>query len=149
MPFYQMLDDHIVENSCVTRPCVTTTSGTNQKREKVHTHDLQIDEIHRNLRVSWRPYFFCLSLGDCSSIVKAMMWKRRRDKVDELNAHHETGELADTNCGAILGDLVATRSWTTVLIAILLASIFLKAAIGLGGYSGTFVFYQADSCYYC
>ena len=49
----------------------------------------------------------------------------------------ETGGLADTNCGILIRDIVATRSWITVLIAILLASLFFRAAVGLGGYSGT------------
>lgn len=65
------------------------------------------------------------------------MSKKRREKADELNAPRETGGLADTNCGAILGDLVATRSWAVVIVAILLASMFLRVAVGLGGYSGT------------
>jgi len=47
------------------------------------------------------------------------------------------GGLADTNCGIVLDSLVATRPWTAVVSAILLMSLFLKAAIGLGGYSGT------------
>lgn len=64
------------------------------------------------------------------------MWKRRRDKGDESSIHQETGGLVDTHCGAILRHLVATRSWAVVISTVVLASIFLKAAIGLGGYSG-------------
>jgi hypothetical protein len=48
----------------------------------------------------------------------------------------ETGGLADTNCGVLLRDIVATRSWIIVISAILIASFFFRAAIGLGGYSG-------------
>ena len=65
------------------------------------------------------------------------MSKKRREKGEELNVQKGTGGLADTNCGFILQDFVATRSWGIVIVAILLASVFLKVAIGLGGYSGT------------
>jgi len=68
------------------------------------------------------------------------MSKKRRDKVDELN---QTGGLANTNCGIILSDIVATRSWTVVIIAILLMAMFFRAAIGLGGYSGTPITFQS------
>ena len=48
----------------------------------------------------------------------------------------EIGGLADTNCGILIREIVATRSWIAVLSAILLASLFFRAAVGLGGYSG-------------
>ena len=64
------------------------------------------------------------------------MSKKRREKGDELNGPRETGGLAETNCGLILGDLIVTRSWTVVVVAILLLSMFIRVAIGLGGYSG-------------
>ena len=64
------------------------------------------------------------------------MSKKRREKGDELNATRDVGGLADTNCGIILGDIVASRSWTVVICVILLMSLFQRAAIGLGGYSG-------------
>lgn len=65
------------------------------------------------------------------------MSKKRRERGDEVTAVRETGGLTDTNCGIILADIVATRSWTSVITIILLVGIFVRAAVGLGGYSGT------------
>lgn len=65
-----------------------------------------------------------------------MSKKRRERGGDEANGPREMGGLADTNCGIILGDLVAARSWTVVIAIILLMGIFVRAAVGLGGYSG-------------
>jgi hypothetical protein len=65
------------------------------------------------------------------------MAKKGRDKGSRPSTPSAAGGLADTNCGIVLDNLVATRSWTAVVAAILLLSLFLKAAIGLGGYSGT------------
>lgn len=65
------------------------------------------------------------------------MSKKKRDKGDDIVVPREKGGLADTNCGLILDDIVRTRSWPVVILAILLASIFARAAIGLGGFSGT------------
>ena len=65
------------------------------------------------------------------------MSKKRREKGDELNGSRETGGLAETNCGLILGDLVVTRSWAVVITAILLLCLFIRVAVGLGGYSGS------------
>jgi len=65
------------------------------------------------------------------------MSKRRvSDRVDE-NEPRPTGGLAETNCGILLGEIVASRSWTAVVAIIVLVSIFVRAAVGLGGYSGT------------
>ena len=60
-----------------------------------------------------------------------------RKRVDDANTPRETGGLADTNCGIILADVVATRSWSAVIAMILLVGLFVRAAVGLGGYSGT------------
>jgi hypothetical protein len=65
------------------------------------------------------------------------MSKKKREGSADGGLPRETGGLADANCGIILSDIVSTRSWTVVIIAILLASIFLRTAVGLGGYSGT------------
>jgi hypothetical protein len=65
------------------------------------------------------------------------MAKKKRDKPDETNPSRETGGLADTNAGLVLSELVATRSRTIVVVAILLAAMFMRAVVGLGGYSGT------------
>ena len=67
------------------------------------------------------------------------MLKRKATDGPNLDVKPETGGLADTNCGLLLRDIVARRSWTVVIIAILLASMFFRAAIGLGGYSGTLI----------
>lgn len=64
------------------------------------------------------------------------MSKRKGDKGDESSILRDTGGLADTNCGLVLRDIVKTRSWTIVIVVILLMGIFLRAAVGLGGYSG-------------
>jgi hypothetical protein len=64
------------------------------------------------------------------------MSKKKREGSADGGLPRETGGLADTNCGIILSDIVSIRSWTVVIIAILLASIFLRTAVGLGGYSG-------------
>jgi hypothetical protein len=65
------------------------------------------------------------------------MSKKKREGSADGGTPRETGGLADTNCGIILSDVVSTRSWTVVIIAVLLASTFLRTAVGLGGYSGT------------
>jgi len=54
-----------------------------------------------------------------------------------VTAVREMRGLTDTNCGIILADIVATRSWSAVITIILLMGIFVRAAVGLGGYSGT------------
>ena len=66
-----------------------------------------------------------------------MSKKRWERGGDEAHAPREMGGLADTNCGIILADIVATRSWTAVTAIILLMGVFVRAAVGLGGYSGT------------
>src|SRR5579862_5292372 len=65
------------------------------------------------------------------------MLKRKPTDDPYSSVKVETGGLSDTNCGILLRDIVATRSWTIVIIATLLASTFFRAAVGLGGYSGT------------
>lgn len=64
------------------------------------------------------------------------MSKKKRDKLDDSLIPREKGGLADTHLGLILDDIVRTRSWPVVILVILLASIFARAAIGLGGFSG-------------
>ena len=68
---------------------------------------------------------------------RGTMSKKRRERGDEVTAVRETGGLTDTNCGIILADIVATRSWSAVITIILLMGIFVRTAVGLGGYSGT------------
>jgi hypothetical protein len=65
------------------------------------------------------------------------MPKKKRDKAEETYGPRQVGGLADTNMGIVLGELVATRSWMIVILAILLGTMFVRAVVGLGGYSGT------------
>lgn len=66
---------------------------------------------------------------------QGMSKKRVSDRVDEIELRR--GGLAETNLGILLGEIVVSRSWTAVIAIIILVSIFVRAAVGLGGYSGT------------
>lgn len=64
------------------------------------------------------------------------MSKKRQGRGDDGSRPRETGGLAESNAGIILADVVATRSWPVVLVAVLTFALFVRAAAGLGGYSG-------------
>lgn len=87
-----------------------------------HVHDIYINSINEDR---------------ASNQATAAMSKKKRDKGDDVLLPREKGGLADTNCGLVLDDIVRSRSWPVVVLAILLVSIFARAAVGLGGFSGT------------
>src|SRR5271169_5911206 len=69
------------------------------------------------------------------------MSTKQKQKADDtsLSTPPPPSGLASTNLGVILQDLLLSShtSWTLILLSLLLAALFIRVVIGLGGYSGT------------